>query len=1065
MAASTGPDSNLYQIPEVELGDTFNVWRDTTNTQTYKLNKMKVYDGVSSSSITLTLATGGTLTAELADNIGKGVTFLNPVVFSSGVTFNGDVTFNASTFTVNANAVTIDDYAIVLGDTAAASDSNIGTAGGGGVYINRGGGATAEWIWKPNFVYGVTGVWQANAHIGFSGATSGLYPHLGGTLPVHGTGVLLDGGATGEHGLLVNLTSTGVSGVTSNRVIQFSRYSPSGSTAFIEVFSGSTYGSRPFVSIKDGVNRKIVSKPSHGFAFGTPVRFDGSTYVGAIASDGQAAEVIGIVSSVMDANTFELTFNGEIFGDFTTVNGGSALNPGSTYYLSTYTTGRVTPIQPTASGSVHKALFIATSSTSAVVIPFTGGVLTSPLTLATSTSVGIPITQANGFTLGDILRFKAYSPGVTLEYIWNAAGNTYAEYHDHGIYVKAQADSVEEAEVVGMVIGFDGFGLTGDVGYQTKTGFNLLMDGFFDLSTSSIGALTPGSVYYLNSGCAGTTGSFESAAVSYSTSTPTVGGQVRKPAFMATAPKAGYLFSYRGDIRAETAIEGTSADVTRLLVSDIRDGFSGDLKIGVYNGSNNGREAIRIAAGSVNFNETRGATAGYVGIGNSSSWSQWNSGTNTQNRIMTELDVDGTIRLGKTFGGTPVGQDLLVVRNTGDAVSGTTMESRFVIGTDWSNANLVLGRGVRPNRSGAGFISSLAGSQNRAALVLGISGGDGTVLRWGQISSSSAELGSSVALTDVFSVVGKTMRMHGTVSVSDTGAYPTSSGSLAYNRVHIGGTGPLLTIWNDGAAISTDGSGRYPYSRIGLGSRYAVGDSYLAGGYIDGGIEGTTDKSGYLALFTTPADGSSSVERMRITSTGSVGIGTTTPGATLDVNGTLKVGNFGGATNVMAKATNSVGIGRVVPLFTWTSLYSTSFQTMTQTTPLPTGTWFVHLVGYADDTASENPSLVMAKVWTVPTGQWLSFATGSASFNTVTSAAISGFWSKYYTTLGSAKTTDVGNASITTANGWVQHTEDGGNAVSLTGQDSEISNNVQGIVYNNKWRVPAMLTGYAIRIA
>jgi hypothetical protein len=286
MAASTGPDSNLYQIPEVELGDTFNVWRDTTNTQTYKLNKMKVYDGISSSSITMTLAAGGTLTAELADNIGKGVTFLNPVVFSSGVTFNGDVTFNASTFTVNANAVTIDDYAIVLGDTAAASDVNINTAGGGGMYIKRGSGATAEWIWKTNFVYGVTGVWQSNAHIGFSGATFGLYPNLGATLPVHGTGILLDGGATGQHGLLVNLTSTGDSGVTSNRTIEFVRYAPTGSTAFIEVLSGSTYGTRPFVSIKDGVNRKIISKASHGFAFGTPVRFDGSTYVAAIASDG-----------------------------------------------------------------------------------------------------------------------------------------------------------------------------------------------------------------------------------------------------------------------------------------------------------------------------------------------------------------------------------------------------------------------------------------------------------------------------------------------------------------------------------------------------------------------------------------------------------------------------------------------------------------------------------------------------------------------------------------------------------------------------------------------------------
>ena len=139
MAANTGPDLNTYSIPEVALGDTFNTWRDVTNTGVYKLNKLKVYDGVSSSSIDITVAAGGTFAAAIADNVNKGVTFIQPVVFQSGVTFNGDVTFNANSFTVNANIVTIDDYALVLGDTAAGStDTKINAAGGGGLLINRG---------------------------------------------------------------------------------------------------------------------------------------------------------------------------------------------------------------------------------------------------------------------------------------------------------------------------------------------------------------------------------------------------------------------------------------------------------------------------------------------------------------------------------------------------------------------------------------------------------------------------------------------------------------------------------------------------------------------------------------------------------------------------------------------------------------------------------------------------------------------------------------------------------------------------------------------------------------
>ena len=108
MATNTGPDSNSYQIPEVELGDTFNTWRDITNTSVYKINKIRVYDGVSSSELNATVSAGGTLTYVLADNIPNGHTFQGGIVFDSGVTFNGNVTFNAQTFTVNANNVTSD---------------------------------------------------------------------------------------------------------------------------------------------------------------------------------------------------------------------------------------------------------------------------------------------------------------------------------------------------------------------------------------------------------------------------------------------------------------------------------------------------------------------------------------------------------------------------------------------------------------------------------------------------------------------------------------------------------------------------------------------------------------------------------------------------------------------------------------------------------------------------------------------------------------------------------------------------------------------------------------------
>ena len=312
MAANTGPDVNTYSIPEVALGDTFNTGRDVTNTTIYNANKIKIYDGFSSSTIDLTLSSGGTFSTELATNVNKGVTFMLPVNFQSGVTFNGAVTFNASTFTVNANIVTIDDYNIVLGDTTGASDSAITTAGGGGLLLNRGNGNTAEWMWQTTQIHGVTGVWRSNAHIGFSGATSGLYPVDGGVLRVHGSGIRVDGGSTSDHGLLVSLSNDGgAAGTTSNRSISFSRYAPTGSTAFMTVLSGTTYGAYPSVNIPAGVNKKIIDQAAHGLSFASPVRMSGSSYVVAKADTAENAEIVGVVSNVISSGSFELTFMGE----------------------------------------------------------------------------------------------------------------------------------------------------------------------------------------------------------------------------------------------------------------------------------------------------------------------------------------------------------------------------------------------------------------------------------------------------------------------------------------------------------------------------------------------------------------------------------------------------------------------------------------------------------------------------------------------------------------------------------------------------------------------------------
>jgi microcystin-dependent protein len=118
-----------------------------------------------------------------------------------------------------------------------------------------------------------------------------------------------------------------------------------------------------------------------------------------------------------------------------------------------------------------------------------------------------------------------------------------------------------------------------------------------------------------------------------------------------------------------------------------------------------------------------------------------------------------------------------------------------------------------------------------------------------------------------------------------------------------------------------------------------------------------------------------------ITQFGDVGVMKNSPGATLDVNGTLRVGDFGGSTNVMAKATNAnLTVGQVVPLLRGQQVAAASGTLAFNQTSicLPAGTWFVYMTASDNSIVSsanvdEDVHFTMAKVWTVPTGQFLRF--------------------------------------------------------------------------------------------
>ena len=113
---------------------------------------------------------------------------------------------------------------------------------------------------------------------------------------------------------------------------------------------------------------------------------------------------------------------------------------------------------------------------------------------------------------------------------------------------------------------------------------------------------------------------------------------------------------------------------------------------------------------------------------------------------------------------------------------------------------------------------------------------------------------------------------------------------------------------------------------------------------------------------------------------GTVAIGTNTPGASLDVNGTLKVGDFGGATNVMVKPRNTTPgvVGYVQPF------YFAGGSGGITSNGIPAGTWFVYgqWVENTNDAYDNDPTTYMAKVWTVPPGKYLHIASDNKLWST-----------------------------------------------------------------------------------
>ena len=201
-------------------------------------------------------------------------------------------------------------------------------------------------------------------------------------------------------------------------------------------------------------------------------------------------------------------------------------------------------------------------------------------------------------------------------------------------------------------------------------------------------------------------------------------------------------------------------------------------------------------------------------------------------------------------------------------------------------------------------------------------------------------------------------------------------------------------------------------------------------------------------------------EVARFSTSGNFGIGTASPASTLDVNGTLKVGNFGGATNVMAKPNMTVGsVGLVVPLLASAGDINSSGVHYI-TSALSEGTWLVFLQCFenagSSTPADADPVWVMFKVWTVPAGNYLVFTPNN---NTLSATGNSGV--SYRMNTSSMQTYTTENANTIRGAPWVELTAPAD--VTIAGNYNPTGTQT-GIVWNGVSK-PLLGSGYAIRIA
>lgn len=156
-----------------------------------------------------------------------------------------------------------------------------------------------------------------------------------------------------------------------------------------------------------------VNVPAHGFTIvGEIVRFNGTDFVDANNTSEANAEVVGMISSIPNANQFYVTQMGFVSGITAVPSEGGAFNPGTLYYLSSVD-GELTAVKPTTVGLVELPCYIPYTATSGFFFASVGDLI-EPGTLFTWNTVAGNTNMAvnNGYIVNGVGSINLLLPPV-----------------------------------------------------------------------------------------------------------------------------------------------------------------------------------------------------------------------------------------------------------------------------------------------------------------------------------------------------------------------------------------------------------------------------------------------------------------------------------------------------------------------------------------------------------------------------------------------------------------------------------------------------------------------------